>query len=75
MEREHIYLEQSRDIKEEYNIGTLYEDIDESGAGGFWDLAMEIAEYQLPDEPTDNDLGKRDEVATFIYYALQGLIK
>jgi hypothetical protein len=67
-----IYYEITQDIKELYNLGELTENTDESGAGGFWDLAMELAEYQLSDDPTDKELRARDELATNIYYALLG---
>ncbi|MAH46781.1 hypothetical protein CMI37_13210 [Candidatus Pacearchaeota archaeon] len=33
-------------IIDKYQTGELNRDIDEKGAGGFWDLAGELAEYQ-----------------------------
>lgn len=70
------YYNLAREISEKYESGELNDDLDESRAGGFWDLAMEIAEMQLPRdrEITDEDLGTRDEVASIIYRVILGAI-
>ena len=73
------YKDIARGIAERYEDNKLTEEQDESGAEGFWDLAMELAEMQLPLPAehkflTDKDLSKRDEVATLIYYSFLGAI-
>lgn len=75
---EDVYTTQVRDIIREYETGEMSDDMDESGAGGFWDLAMEIAELSLPTEfkdRKDEDYTNRDIIATNIYNALLGAIK
>lgn len=77
MEIENIkydYLKQAHEIAKKWQNKELDDSNDESRAGGFWDLAMELAEMQLPENITDKDLELRDGVATLIYYSFVGTV-
>ena len=70
------YLRLAKEIAQKWKSGELDDSNDESRAGGFWDMAMEIADIQLPDRLgiDDNNLELRDMVATIIYYSLMGCV-
>jgi hypothetical protein len=62
-----------KDIGKLYLDGKLFEDTDESGAGGYWDLAGDIAAELVNSDDTELG-GMYDRLQTGIYGVFQKVL-